>query len=151
MRHVLNRVGAHQKEEYRGRNFFAELAERVDGVAPAATLDFDLVNSPTGLAQDRQLEHFEPLAVAGVRSFLLERLDGSRREPDFIERGLALARVGQSQVAVVHRIETTAEYAETHGKSRDESGESRAKKSKGWGSRARHCIVSRRSDCDQHF
>ena len=68
-----------------------------------------------GSELDGQLQHFEPLGVGGVRALLLERLDGGRREPDFVERGLLLARVGEREVAVVHGIEAAAENAETHG------------------------------------
>ena len=49
-----------------------------------------------------------------MRAALLERLNGGRHEPDFIQRGLLVAGSREREVAVVHRIETAAENAETH-------------------------------------
>ena len=125
VRHVAHGVGADQEEEFGLGQFVVNLPQRVDRVAEAAAVDFERADAPvdsgsrtTRLAElgfDRQVEHFDALGVGGVRAAVLERLDGRRREPDFIERSLLVARTGERQVAVVHGIEAAAENAETHG------------------------------------
>src|SRR3972149_5991600 len=74
----------------------------------------------------------------GVRpggSAAFERLDGRRHEPDFVERGLALAAPGEFQVAAVDRVKAAAENAEAHEGREPEAGD--------WGLGANGCIVSK--------
>src|SRR5437762_2410699 len=112
--HVAEGVGADHEEQFRIRQLGANLAQRIYGVAEAAALDFECADAPGLFAFNRQVQHFEPLLACGVGAGVLKGLNGRRREPDFIERGLTLAAPGEFQVAVVDGIEAAAEDAEPH-------------------------------------
>src|SRR4051812_27456990 len=90
------------------------LPKCVHGVAETATVDFNRADSPGWFIHDCQPQHFHPMLVGRTWAFLLQRLNGRRREPDFVELRLLLACAGNRQMGIVHRIKTSAENAETH-------------------------------------
>ena len=65
MRHVLDRVGAHQEEQHGVGELRAKLAERVDGVAQPAAIDLDAPETP--MPRSMRLARRAPVATVGMR------------------------------------------------------------------------------------
>ena len=88
-----------------GRSIALTLAEKGFTVIGTATSE----SGAQGIT-----EALQPLGGRGVRAAMFERLKRRRCKPQFIERGLFIARPCERQVPVVHRIEAAAENAEKH-------------------------------------
>src|SRR4051812_5472617 len=91
-----------------------DLPQSIYAVAESAAVDLDRADSPSWLLANCESKHFYPVRIGRTGTFVLQRLDGRWREPDFVELGLVLTCAGNRQMGVVYRIEATTENAETH-------------------------------------
>ena len=102
-------VGADEIKQLRGRKASNVLADGVNRVGDAASLEFLVVDLAIGLAGQRQTQHLQPRFRRRQHQARFER--GLRRgnkkqarEPEFLPR-----RLRHEQMAEVNRIERPAE------------------------------------------
>src|SRR5262249_52531909 len=104
-------IGAQDEKQLERRLALLQGAERVDAVAWARAVFFNLINAKSRLSGNGQGEHLHAPLERGHRAMLLVRRPGRGDEQDFIKGCLITALLGQDQMSQMYRIEGAAEYA----------------------------------------